>query len=216
MPRPRRTPNPQPFAPAAARFIREVRRTLGQSGNLLTPVQIRYYAQAAGFGGSDLDTAVAIALAESGGNASAYNAETAARGGTPGGQGSYGLWQIYLKEHPEFAGVNLYDPAANAKAAFQVYSAAGGFTPWATYNSGRYQAFLVPGATSPPPVTPPITIDATTGEVIPNAPDVANMPSINDSGMITSAAAGSPAGMYLALGALGVGLWMLGDVISDW
>jgi hypothetical protein len=41
------------------------------------------------------------------------------------------------------------------------------------------------------------------------------MPSIDSSGLITSPAAASPAGMYLGLGALAVGIWMLGDVISD-
>src|SRR5205807_7428611 len=70
-------------------------------------------AQNAGFSGSDVGVAVAIALAESSGNPGAYNPEPLARGGTPPGQGSYGLWQIYLKMHPEFAGQNLYDPATN-------------------------------------------------------------------------------------------------------
>lgn len=97
-------------------------------------------AQQAGFQGDDLVTAVAIALAESGGNPNAYNPETAA--GTPEGQGSYGLWQIYLKAHPEFAATDLYDPDLNAEAAFSIYNAAGGFSPWSTYNSGAYQSYL--------------------------------------------------------------------------
>jgi lysozyme-like protein len=208
---PRRRSNPQPFARQAARLIRGIRMGLGQAASYLTPAQIQYYAQSAGFTGQDLATAVAIALAESSGNPNIYNAETAAKGGTPQGQGSYGLWQIYLKMHPEFAGANLYDPQTNANAAYAIYTAAGGFSPWSTYNSGAYQAYLVPGATSPPP----ITIDATTGEMIPNAPDVNSMPSIDSSGLITSPAAASPAGMYLGLGALALGVWMLGDVISD-
>jgi hypothetical protein len=104
-------------------------------GNL-TAKQIAQFAQNAGFGGTDLATAVAVALAESGGgNPRAYNPELAAKGGTPQGQGSYGLWQIYLKMHPEFAGQNLFDPQTNADAAFRVYVAAGStFNPWATYN----------------------------------------------------------------------------------
>ncbi len=110
------------------------------SGGALTPQQIAGYAAAAGFSGADLVTAVAIALAESGGNPSAYNPETAA--GTPQGQGSYGLWQIYLYAHPEYQGVNLFDPATNAGAAYAVYLGAGGFSPWSTYNSGAYQAYL--------------------------------------------------------------------------
>lgn len=110
------------------------------SNSNLTAQQIAGYAQAAGFTGDALVKAVAIALAESSGNPKAYNPETAA--GAPQGQGSYGLWQIYLAAHPEFAGVNLYDPQTNANAAFAVYSTAGGFTPWSTFNSGAYQAHL--------------------------------------------------------------------------
>jgi len=120
------------------------------NATILTPAQISYYAQRAGFTGQDLVTAVAIALAESSGNPNTYNPETAA--GTPQGQGSYGLWQIYLTAHPEYAGVNLYDPQTNANAAFAIYSAAGGFSPWSTYNSGEYQAYLIPSASVAPPV----------------------------------------------------------------
>lgn len=102
---------------------------------------IAQYAEAAGFAGNDLIVAVAIAMAESGGNPNAYNPETAA--GAPAGKGSYGLWQIYLSAHPEFTGQNLYDPQTNANAAFAIYSAAGNsFSPWSTYKSGAYQSFL--------------------------------------------------------------------------
>lgn len=101
----------------------------------LSPSQLGSLAYQAGFRGSALTMAVAVALAESGGNPSAYNPESAA--GTPPGQGSYGLWQIYRNAHPEFSSVDLYDPASNAMAAYSVYRAAGGnFTPWSTYNNG--------------------------------------------------------------------------------
>ena len=121
----------------------------GASLGLSAP-QLQAYAAAAGFSGADLATAAAVALAESGGNPSAYNPETAA--GTPDGQGSYGLWQIYLNAHPEFAGLNLYDPQTNANAAYQVYAAAGGFSPWSTYNSGAYLRYL--SSPAPAPLTP--------------------------------------------------------------
>jgi hypothetical protein len=105
----------------------------------LSAAQIQAYAAAAGFSGADLATAVAIALAESypSGNPNSYNPE-----------GSYGLWQIYVPMHPEYAGANLYDPQTNANAAFDIYSKAHGFTPWSTFNSGSYQKYLasVPGA----------------------------------------------------------------------
>lgn len=106
----------------------------------MTPTEIASVAAAAGFTGYDLTTAVAVALAESGGNVNAYNPEVAA--GTPTGYGSYGLWQIYEKAHPEFATWNLFDPQLNAQAAFSVYTNAGGFRPWSTFNSGAYQAYL--------------------------------------------------------------------------
>src|SRR5579864_5137608 len=102
---------------------------------------IANYAAAAGFTGDDLPTAVAIALAESNGDPNAYNPESQA--GAPAGKGSYGLWQIYLNAHPQFAGWNLYDPRANAAAAFTVYTAAGNsFAPWTTFKSGAYTAYL--------------------------------------------------------------------------
>lgn len=104
-------------------------------------VNLAQLAANAGFAGEDLQTAVAVALAESHGDPNAYNPETAA--GTPQGQGSYGLWQIYLKVHPEFAGQNLYDSQTNANAAFSVYSKAGdSFEPWSTFKSGAYTAYL--------------------------------------------------------------------------
>ena len=182
---PRRRPNPM-FVRGLRGLGRSFARGLGGglggglglSSNILTAAQINYYAQTAGFSGSDLATAVAIALAESSGNAAIYNPETQA--GAPAGKGSYGLWQIYLNKHPEFAGVNLYDPQTNANAAYSIYSAAGGFSPWTTYKSGK-------------------SIDSS-GNVIVNP---------------VSAAANSPAGMYIGLGALAVGVYLLADVLSD-
>jgi hypothetical protein len=128
------------------------------NATILTPAQIAYYAQTAGFDGQDLNIAVAVALAESGGNPNVYNPETAT--GTPQGEGSYGLWQIYLKDHPEYANDNLYDPQTNANDAYELYSNSGGFSPWATYNSGAYQAYLSPAATAPLPSVPGLTLTA--------------------------------------------------------
>ncbi len=107
----------------------------------LTISQITALAAGAGFSGDDLATAVAVAMAESGGNPQAYNPEKSA--GAAQGQGSFGLWQVYLAAHPEFAGVNLLDPQTNALAAYSIYSAAGdSFAPWSTYKSGAYMAYL--------------------------------------------------------------------------
>lgn len=107
-----------------------------------TPVSdLLAYAQNAGFQGEDAYTAIAIALAESGGDPNAYNPETAA--GAPPAEGSYGLWQIYLHAHPEFQGVNLADPQENANAAFQIYSQAGNsFRPWSTFKTGAFRKYI--------------------------------------------------------------------------
>lgn len=106
----------------------------GQGTNFQSPVAIYRYATAAGFSGTDAVTATAIALAESSGDANAYNPELLA--GTATGQGSVGLWQIYQAAHPEFAGQDLTDPQTNANAAYSVYSAAGNsFSPWTTFKA---------------------------------------------------------------------------------
>ena len=108
--------------------------------NFISPGDIRIVAENAGFSGSDLITAVAIALAESGGNTNAYNPEILAN--TPTGEGSKGLWQIYTKVHPELDN-NLFDPQENANAAYTVYSQAGGsFHPWSTFKNNAYSAHL--------------------------------------------------------------------------
>lgn len=103
-------------------------------GTKLTADQIAVLASNAGFTGDDLQTAISIALAESGGN--------------PGARGdlnlgvSVGLWQINVKAHPEFAGQDLTDPQTNANAAYSVYQAAGySFRPWSTFKGGQYEAF---------------------------------------------------------------------------
>jgi hypothetical protein len=174
-----RTPRANPIAPRRrvplAHALRGLARGLsglGQVLGALSPSQIQQYAANAGFTGNDLNVAVAVAMAESSGNPNAYNPETAA--GTPSGKGSFGLWQIYLNAHPEFAGQNLYDPQTNANAAYSIYSASGGFTAWSTYNSGAYQAYLqAPYAPTPADTLPtsPLTIDASTGlPVVDNTP----------------------------------------------
>jgi len=121
--------------------LQSVGDTLTNLANAQGPSTIAQYARNAGFSGPDLVVAVAIAYAESSGNPNAYNPETAA--GTPEGLGSYGLWQIYLKAHPEFTGWNLKDPQVNAQAAYSVYEAAGySFRPWSTFTSDSFTAYL--------------------------------------------------------------------------
>lgn len=142
----------------------------------LSIAQLVQLAQIAGWSGEDLATAVAIALAESGGNPNAYNPETGA--GAAQGKGSYGLWQIYLSAHPEDASGNLYDPPTNANDAYRIYSAAGNsFSPWSTFKSGAYLAqmpavglvvaggALIPDLASGGGVDPNTTDTTTTADV---------------------------------------------------
>lgn len=101
----------------------------------LSTAQIRQIATVAGFMGGDLETAVAIAKAESGGNPNAVGDLTLGV--------SVGLWQINLHFHPEYDHASLLDPQYNANAAWAIYDAAGSnFSPWSTYKNGTYEAHL--------------------------------------------------------------------------
>jgi hypothetical protein len=108
----------------------------------LTPSQIKYFAQKQGFAGADLDIAVAVALAESGGNPTAHNA-------TPP-DNSYGLWQINMlgnmgparrKQIGISSNDELYDPNVNAKAAHLIFKSQG-WNGWSTYTHGQYKRHL--------------------------------------------------------------------------
>lgn len=107
----------------------------------LNASQIKTLAQNAGFSGDDLNTSVAIALAESQGNPQAHGDVDVP---VPG-SASYGLWQINSYWHPEYGPdfTTLYDPQTNANAAFAIYQTAGNrFTPWSTFKTGVYRSFL--------------------------------------------------------------------------
>lgn len=108
----------------------------------LTPAQIRKVAANAGFSGSDLNIAVAVAQAESGGNPRSHNTNA----GT--GDDSYGLWQINYfgsLRGPRTAdfgpGSGLYDPQKNADAAHVIFKRSG-WSAWSTYKSGAYKRFM--------------------------------------------------------------------------
>jgi len=111
-----------------------------------TPEEIAYVAKEywTVLFSNDLPIAIAVAMAESGGNIYAHNAKPP--------DDSYGLWQINmigslgparrrqygLKDNKE-----LYIPMINAKAAFNIYLSAGrSFRPWSTYTNGAYKKYL--------------------------------------------------------------------------
>ena len=103
----------------------------------LSASEIAQLARTAGFAGSDLVTAVAIALAESSGDPAIVGDLEITRGG------SIGLWQINLYWHPEYSKELLLNPEANAAAAYAIYANADhSFSPWSTYASGSYRRFL--------------------------------------------------------------------------
>ncbi len=108
----------------------------------LSDAQIAGAAQAAGFSGSNLAKAVAIALAESRGNPNAHN--------TVPPDNSYGLWQINMigslgPTRRKMFGISsnnaLFDPVTNAKAAYEL-SDGHNFRAWTTYTSGAYLRYL--------------------------------------------------------------------------
>ncbi|QFZ22114.1 type VII secretion target [Saccharothrix syringae] len=109
----------------------------------LSPAEIARYAHQAGFRGQDLTIAVAVALAESGGNPRAHN-------DTPPDD-SYGLWQVNMlgslgparrREFGLESDRELFDPLENAKAANRISGDGRSWAPWTTYTSGRYRRYL--------------------------------------------------------------------------
>ncbi|MEV4315326.1 transglycosylase SLT domain-containing protein [Actinocrispum sp. NPDC049592] len=109
----------------------------------LSAEQIAQYARHAGFKDDGLTVAVAVALAESGGDPKAHNA-------TPP-DNSYGLWQINMLGAlgPERRGQyhlrsndELFDPAVNARVANSISQDGKSWTPWSTYTNGTYTKYL--------------------------------------------------------------------------
>jgi hypothetical protein len=105
--------------------------------------EIRGYAAKAGFTGADLDIAVAVALAESGGNTEAHNSKPP--------DDSYGLWQINMlgamgpdrrKRFGLTSNQQLFDPATNARVAYGIWKSQGWDKGWTTYGTKNFKDFL--------------------------------------------------------------------------
>lgn len=110
----------------------------------LTPAQLAGYARTAGFTGNDVVTAVAVALAESGGHTDSHNTNA----GT--GDNSYGLWQINMlgalgparrKEFGIASNDELFDPTTNARCAHVIWKGSG-WNAWSTFKRGTYKQFV--------------------------------------------------------------------------
>jgi hypothetical protein len=105
--------------------------------NFLEPTQIALAAQMAGFSGPRLVTAVAVAMAESRGNADAVSRSRA-----------YGLWQILAHAHPDLIRSSnphvsrWFDPYVNARFAWQVSNGGKNWRPWSVYKHRTYRRYL--------------------------------------------------------------------------
>lgn len=113
-------------------------------GRALTAAQIAALARQAGFRGGDLTTAVAVALAESGGRADAVG-DVTLQTGTWGP--SIGLLQIRsLREQRGSGGLRdelaNRDPLTNLRHGLQLARTERGWRHWSTVLHGSYRRFL--------------------------------------------------------------------------
>lgn len=131
--------------------------------SVLSDQQIANYAKVAGFTGNSLVQAIAIVLAESRGDTSARGYNRDASGNVT--STDRGLWQINSYYHSEVSDNCAYDAQCSSQAAFRISSHGQDFTPWATFNSGAYKAFmsraLTASGTGSQPSTPPPTPSTT-------------------------------------------------------
>ncbi|EIV92975.1 NlpC/P60 family protein [Frankia sp. QA3] len=100
-----------------------------------TAAQIYAYARAAGFAPDQAVTMTAVALAESGGNGTAHATR---------GEDSRGLWQINMNAHRQWSHLDAYDPAVNARLAYEVSRGGRDISPWTTTHGesdARYLAY---------------------------------------------------------------------------
>lgn len=104
----------------------------------LTMEEIVGIARQAGFTGSDVATAAAIAYAESSGWVDAI--------GGPNTDDSYdlGLWQVNNDAHPSYDEESLLsNPSYTATAAFEIFTDATDFSPWVTFDTGAHEKYLL-------------------------------------------------------------------------
>lgn len=126
--------------------------------------QIYSYAKGAGLSDDKAKVAAAIAMAESGGNASQVTNDS--------DDYSFGLWQINMKgsmgpsRRAMYGLANndaLLDPATNARVMSAISHQGVSFSAWTTYTSGRYKQFLNSGVTLVSLPIPGLTGAAVTG-----------------------------------------------------
>lgn len=108
--------------------------------------QLIELARNAGFSENQIPTAVAVALAESGGDPRAHRKPSV----PPHRDDSYGLWQINMlggmgperrKKFGLTSNEDLFNPVVNAKVAY-LMSGGSNFSAWSTYSGGKYKNYL--------------------------------------------------------------------------
>lgn len=162
--------NPPKFVPAPRPVVSTVGPDAGTQASIdnatnyaprkLSAFEIAQFAQAAGFRGPALVTAVAVALAESGGQTDAQGPHIARPESWVFGDQALGLWQI-LPATAQSGGNGtttgsaydrtldrsqtgprdarrLFLPQFNARAAFSISKGGGNWRPWSTYAGGAY------------------------------------------------------------------------------
>lgn len=102
----------------------------------LSDSQLANVVRQAGFPDSAQATAIAIALAESGGRTDAVNRKNS------NGSIDYGLFQINSIHKDLLARGSWSDPVSNARMAFSVSSGGTNWKPWVVYKTGAYRMFL--------------------------------------------------------------------------
>lgn len=102
-----------------------------------TPAQLARIAAGAGFRGNALVAAVAVALAESGGNPAATHTNMDTHRSR-----DRGLWQINSYWHKEVPDAQAFNPAGNAAAAYRISKAGADWRAWTTWRTGVAQAQL--------------------------------------------------------------------------
>lgn len=102
----------------------------------LTDRQIAAAVKAAGFPRESWATAIAVALAESGGNSDAVNRANS------NGSTDYGLFQINSVHAGLLNGGNWRDPVYNAKMALEISSNGTNWAPWVAYTTKRHIPYM--------------------------------------------------------------------------
>lgn len=121
----------------------------------MNPAQIATVAAGAGFSGAGLTRAVAVALAESGGNPNAVHVNADRYRSR-----DRGLWQINNHWHPEVSDAAAFNPTTAAAAAYRISGGGKDWSAWSTWKNGAAQAQMgraqlaaasvAPGATATP------------------------------------------------------------------